>query len=101
MTSLAFVSLLLVAIVVSTASAKGGIASCCRKLSKTQIHRDLLKSYYKQDTQSCPIYAVVFTTLKGIRICGDPDRVWTKTSMAYLDGKDWQRQHSTFPTGRR
>ncbi|XP_037644680.1 C-C motif chemokine 2-like isoform X4 [Sebastes umbrosus] len=91
MTSLAFVSLLLVAIVVSTASAQGGAASCCRKLSETRIHRDLLKSYYKQDKSSCPINAVVFTTLKGIRICANPNKVWTKTSMAYLDGNNGQR----------
>ncbi|XP_037644677.1 monocyte chemotactic protein 1B-like isoform X1 [Sebastes umbrosus] len=100
MTSLAFVSLLLVAIVVSTASTKGGTASCCRKLSKTKIHRDLLKEYYKQDKSSCPINAVVFTTLKNKRICANPNRVWTKTSMAYIDGNNGQCQNSTFQTRR-
>nr|QZC92288.1 chemokine (C-C motif) ligand 32 [Sebastes schlegelii] len=100
MTSLAFVSLLLVTIVVSTASAKSGIPSCCRKLSETQIHRDLLKTYYKQDKPSCPINAVVFTTVKNKRICANPNRVWTKTSMAYIDGNNGQRQQSTFQTRR-
>lgn len=38
---------------------KGGIGSCCRKVTETQISRDLLKSYYVQRTPSCPIVAVV------------------------------------------
>ncbi|KAF1384001.1 hypothetical protein PFLUV_G00137700 [Perca fluviatilis] len=95
MTSLAFVSLLLVTMMASTASARGGIGSCCRQHSQTQIHRDHLRSYYKQSKSSCPINAVVFTTLKNIRICSNPEKMWTQTSMAYLDGKNWQIQHST------
>ncbi|KAA8587235.1 C-C motif chemokine 2 [Etheostoma spectabile] len=92
MTSLAFVSLLLVAVMMSTASAQGGIGSCCRQHTNTQIHRDNLRSYYKQSKSSCPINAVVFTTLKNIRICSNPKTMWTQTSMAYLDGKNWQIQ---------
>ncbi|XP_029309667.1 monocyte chemotactic protein 1B-like [Cottoperca gobio] len=95
MTSLAFVSLLLVAIMVSTTSAKGGIANCCRRLSTTQIQRDGLKSYYKQYKSACPIHAVVFTTLKNMKICSDPKKLWTKTSMAYIDRKNWQHKRST------
>ncbi|KAM6919832.1 monocyte chemotactic protein 1B-like [Lycodopsis pacificus] len=96
MASLSFLSLLLVTIMVSTASAQGGIASCCLKLSRTQVHREQLKSYYKQFKPSCPVHAVIFKTVKEKRICSDPENVWTKTSMAYLDGKDWQIQHATF-----
>ncbi|KAK9539068.1 hypothetical protein VZT92_004200 [Zoarces viviparus] len=96
MASLSFLSLLLATIMVSTASAHGGIASCCRKLTETQVHREQLKSYYEQYKPPCPIHAVVFTTVKGKRICSDPESMWTKTSMAYLDGKDWQIQHATF-----
>nr|XP_046264730.1 monocyte chemotactic protein 1B-like [Scatophagus argus] len=94
MTRLAFVSLFLVAIVVSGALAQGGIGSCCRTTSKTQVHRDSLKSYYRQSRSQCPIDAVVFTTLKDKRICSDLTKVWTLTSMAYLDGKNWQKQRS-------
>ncbi|KAM7400858.1 hypothetical protein PAMA_005170 [Pampus argenteus] len=96
MTGLTIVSLFLLTILVSTASAQGGIASCCRVLSSTQIHRELLRSYYIQHKSSCPIQAVVFTTLRGRRICSDHAKIWTKTSMAFLDGKNWQRQHTTF-----
>eukprot|EP00064_Thunnus_orientalis_P013166 superscaffoldBa00002108_g13203 len=94
MTGLTFVSLFLVTILASTASAQGGIASCCRKISNTQIHRELLKSYYVQNESSCHLHAVVFTTLKGKRICSDPSNLWTKTSKAFLDGKNWHLQHS-------
>nr|XP_033507379.1 monocyte chemotactic protein 1B-like [Epinephelus lanceolatus] len=92
MTSFAFASLLLVTIMVSTASAHGGISSCCRNLSNTQIHRDLLRSYYEQHKPACPIPAVVFYTLRNKRICADPLSLWTQTSMAYLDGKNWHLQ---------
>ncbi|KAI3375052.1 hypothetical protein L3Q82_021573 [Scortum barcoo] len=95
MTSLAFVTLCIVAIMVSTTSAQGGIASCCRTVSNTNVHRDRLKSYYKQDKSACPIDAVVFYTVVGRRICSDPHKLWTMTSMAYLDGKNWQVQQMT------
>ncbi|KAK5859815.1 hypothetical protein PBY51_021339 [Eleginops maclovinus] len=95
MRSLFFVSLLLVTILVSSASAQGGIASCCRELTNTQIHREKLRSYYKQNTSACPINAVVFTTLRNKRICSDPKELWTLTSMAYLDGKNWKLQRLT------
>ena len=34
-----------------------------------------------------------FTTITFKRICADPDRVWTKTSMAFIDGKNYIQQH--------
>ncbi|XP_023267242.1 eotaxin-like [Seriola lalandi dorsalis] len=95
MTSLAFVSLLLVTSLVSTATAQGGIGSCCRRISNTQVHRELLKSYYVQHQPSCSLHVVVFTTLKDKRICSAPSKVWTQTSMAFLDGKNWHHQHTT------
>ncbi|XP_008300080.1 C-C motif chemokine 8-like [Stegastes partitus] len=93
MTSLTFISLLLLAIMVSTASAQGGIGNCCYKFGHKRIQRDQLRSYYKEDPASCPLRAVVFTTIHGVRLCSDPAVVWTQTSMAYLDGKNWHRQH--------
>lgn len=45
----------------------------------------------------CTFFAVIlnrFTTLKGKRICSGPGKVWTQTSMAYLDGKNRQIQHA-------
>ncbi|KAL6104395.1 xcl1 [Pungitius sinensis] len=87
MAGLAFFSLLLVAVMVSTASAQGGLPSCCRKIGKTRVNRDQLKSYYIQLTTQCTKQAVVFTTVKDKRICSHPEKSWTKKSMAYLDKK--------------
>ncbi|XP_033960526.1 eotaxin-like [Pseudochaenichthys georgianus] len=95
MTNLVFVSLLMITILVSTASAQGGIASCCRKLLRTQVQREKLVTYYKQNKSACPINAVVFTTRNNKRICSNPNEVWTLTSMAYIDGKNWQLQRLT------
>uniref|UniRef100_A0A3Q0SIK0 Chemokine interleukin-8-like domain-containing protein n=1 Tax=Amphilophus citrinellus TaxID=61819 RepID=A0A3Q0SIK0_AMPCI len=94
MTRLTFISLLVVTAMVSTATAQGGISSCCQKISNTQVHRDLLKSYYVQQPPSCPLTAVVFTTVSGKRICSTTLKLWTQTSMAYLDGKNWHRIHN-------
>ncbi|XP_036939839.1 monocyte chemotactic protein 1B-like [Acanthopagrus latus] len=96
MTSLVFVSLLLVAIMASTVSSNGAIASCCLTTSNTQIRRENLIKYYVQDRPQCPIHAVVFTTLSLKRICADPERLWTQTSMAFIDGKNYHRQRSSY-----
>ncbi|GAA6234890.1 eotaxin-like [Lates japonicus] len=80
---------------VSTASAQGGLASCCLTISSTQIHRNMLKSYYIQSQPSCQLHAVVFTTLRDRRICSDPKGIWTQTSMAFIDGKNWQLRRTS------
>ena len=36
-----------------------------------------------------------FTTMRNKRICADPTKLWTNTSMAFLDGKKWQQMHSS------
>ncbi|XP_061654094.1 monocyte chemotactic protein 1B-like [Phyllopteryx taeniolatus] len=88
MTALNLVSIFLVAVMVPATLARGGIASCCRKTSDTEVHRDLLTKYYTQRPPSCPLHAVVFITLQSKRICADPYKLWTQTSMAYLEGKN-------------
>nr|XP_020471617.1 monocyte chemotactic protein 1B-like [Monopterus albus] len=85
MRSLGFVLLLLAAIMVTTGSAQGGIGMCCRKISGTEISQELLKRYYIQQKPPCPLRAVVFITWRGRRICSDPNSLWTKTSMAFID----------------
>ncbi|XP_057712504.1 monocyte chemotactic protein 1B-like [Corythoichthys intestinalis] len=87
MTALKLLCLFLLAVTVPGAIAQGGIPSCCRKISNTQVHRDLLTKYYIQRPPSCPLHVVVFITLQGKRICAKPDKLWTQTSKAYLEGK--------------
>uniref|UniRef100_A0A668A8V6 Chemokine interleukin-8-like domain-containing protein n=1 Tax=Myripristis murdjan TaxID=586833 RepID=A0A668A8V6_9TELE len=78
MTSLTFLSLLLLTTVVSTISAQGGLSDCCHEIKNTTVHRDLLKTLH----------------LLGKRICADPKRLWTLTSKAYLDGKNYYRRQA-------
>lgn len=92
MTSIPFILVLLITIMVPTASAQGGISDCCMKITGTKVPREYLKSYYKEDPSSCTQNAVVFTTFLGRRICASFHNLWTKTSMAYLDGKNWQKK---------
>nr|XP_057924388.1 eotaxin-like [Doryrhamphus excisus] len=94
MAAVNFVSLFLLAVMVSGALARGRLADCCRRIKHTQIHRDLLTKYYVQEPPSCSLRAVVFTTVQGKKICADPDKLWTRTSMAYLDEK---RSHVPHP----
>ncbi|XP_030608788.1 monocyte chemotactic protein 1B-like [Archocentrus centrarchus] len=89
MVILIFVSLVLLT---HECSAQGGISSCCQKISNTHVHRDLLTSYYVQQPPSCPLTAVVFTTVSGKRICSHPLKLWTQNSMAYLNGKNWHKK---------
>uniref|UniRef100_A0A3Q2PY59 Monocyte chemotactic protein 1B n=1 Tax=Fundulus heteroclitus TaxID=8078 RepID=A0A3Q2PY59_FUNHE len=98
MTSIPFTLLLLVTMMVPTTSAQGGISTCCLKITGTKVHRDLLRKYYVEDPSSCTQHAVVFTTVQGKRICASKTNVWTKTSMAYIDGKNWQQKHQTLKT---
>ncbi|RVE61883.1 hypothetical protein OJAV_G00173640 [Oryzias javanicus] len=90
-----FFSLVLVALLLSSVSAHGGISSCCLKTSRTQVQRDFLKKYYVQRPPSCSLHVVVFTTIKNVRICANPKSIWTLTSMAYLDGKNWLQSQNT------
>ncbi|XP_038127837.1 monocyte chemotactic protein 1B-like [Cyprinodon tularosa] len=95
MRTISFILLLLVFVMVQRTLSQGGISTCCLKISGTKVHRDFLKSYYKEDSSSCTQNAVVFTTFSGKRICASPTNLWTKTSMAYLDGKNWARKQLT------
>ncbi|KAK5607043.1 hypothetical protein CRENBAI_009638 [Crenichthys baileyi] len=91
---MSFILFLLVTLVLPTFSAQG-ISKCCLKYPSTKVHRSLLKSYYFQDSSQCDVPAVVFTTFRGKRICADPSKVRTKTSMAYLDGKNCKQTQTT------
>uniref|UniRef100_A0A3B3VMA1 Chemokine interleukin-8-like domain-containing protein n=1 Tax=Poecilia latipinna TaxID=48699 RepID=A0A3B3VMA1_9TELE len=80
MTSIPLILLVLVAVMVPTASAQGGISKCCLKNAKTKVPRTLLRSYYEQNDPSlCSVPSVVFTTTKGKKLCANPSNTWTKT----------------------
>uniref|UniRef100_A0A3P9PAQ5 C-C motif chemokine n=1 Tax=Poecilia reticulata TaxID=8081 RepID=A0A3P9PAQ5_POERE len=101
MTSIPLILLVLVAAMVPTASAQGGISHCCLKFTGTKIHRELLTSYYQEDKSSCRLQAIVFTTVMSKRICASPFNAWTKTSMAFLDGKAFAQKQLSLKNGRK
>ncbi|XP_061150682.1 C-C motif chemokine 2-like [Syngnathus typhle] len=92
MTALNLVPFFLVAVMLPGALTQGGLPSCCRKISDTHVRRDLLTKYYVQRPPACSLHVVVFITVQNKRICADPYKPWTQTSMAYLDGKNGHAQ---------
>ncbi|XP_041753000.1 C-C motif chemokine 4 [Coregonus clupeaformis] len=103
----ALLSLLLLfttTLLMSTTSAQAGgpVIPCCMEIKGTTVHRDKIKFYYLQDTAMCNIKAVMFVTVKGIRICSDPSNPWAKKTMQYLNKKNKphtpQKHHITSTT---
>ncbi|KAL6462650.1 hypothetical protein MHYP_G00290720 [Metynnis hypsauchen] len=65
-----------------------GPGSCeCLKTSNTLLRIANIKSYYVQKSGLCAINAVVFTTVKGVKICSDPQKSWVKKAMKSVDGR--------------
>ncbi|XP_029580936.1 C-C motif chemokine 4 [Salmo trutta] len=85
----ALLSLLLLfttALLMSTTSAQAGgsVTSCCLEIKGTTVRRNLIVSYYLQDTAMCNIKAVTFVTVKGKRICSGTSNPWAQKTMQYL-----------------
>ncbi|XP_036409575.1 eotaxin-like [Megalops cyprinoides] len=52
-------------------------AACCTKYSRSEIPINLIKGYSVQTiTKQCHIYAVIFLTQKGRKLCADPRKAW-------------------------
>ncbi|XP_036413833.1 uncharacterized protein LOC118798561 [Colossoma macropomum] len=65
-----------------------GPGSCeCLKTSNTALRISNIKSYYVQKSGLCLIEAVVFTTVKGVKICSDSQKPWVKRAMKAVDGR--------------
>ncbi|CAL8312060.1 unnamed protein product [Gadus morhua 'NCC'] len=86
------VPLLIAVYMACSVSAQGGVARCCRKIKGTEVTLKKLKSYHVQESSSCHLPAVVFTTVRNKRICAEPNQPWTNKSMAYLDEKENRRR---------
>nr|XP_015216590.1 PREDICTED: monocyte chemotactic protein 1B-like [Lepisosteus oculatus] len=72
-----------------TSAGSGPTASCCLKASNTVLQREKIASYHIQkDSGVCLFEAVVFTTIRGVRVCSDPRKPWVKKAMKYVDGKN-------------
>uniref|UniRef100_A0A8C7TX93 Chemokine interleukin-8-like domain-containing protein n=2 Tax=Oncorhynchus mykiss TaxID=8022 RepID=A0A8C7TX93_ONCMY len=92
------------ALLMSTTSAQAGgsVISCCLEIKGTIVRRNLIDSYYLQDTAMCNIKAVTFVTVKGLRICSDTSNPWAQKTMQYLNEKNkshtLQKHHITSTT---
>uniref|UniRef100_A0A3B5LIN8 Chemokine interleukin-8-like domain-containing protein n=1 Tax=Xiphophorus couchianus TaxID=32473 RepID=A0A3B5LIN8_9TELE len=107
MTSIPLISLVLVAVMVPTASAQGGISTCCTKLNGTKVHREMLRirkiyswvGLFYICFVFC-FFSVIFIIISTTHIfmdggiCASPFNMWTKTSMAFLDGKNFAQRQS-------
>ncbi|XP_042566255.1 uncharacterized protein LOC122133667 [Clupea harengus] len=63
---------------------------CCQKTSNTRLQLSKVHHYHIQQAGICPVDAVVFTTVKDVRVCSDPKRDWVKTAVRYIDSMKQQ-----------
>ncbi|XP_066565074.1 C-C motif chemokine 2 [Amia ocellicauda] len=60
-------------------------ASCCLDVTCTVLPLNEIKDFYRQKKDGkCPVEAVIFTTVKGLRVCAKPRRRWVKKAVQYL-----------------
>ncbi|XP_003794288.1 C-C motif chemokine 24 [Otolemur garnettii] len=68
-------------------------SSCCMSFISKKIPKNLVVSYQLSSGSVCPKAGVIFTTKKGVKVCGDPKQQWVQTYMKNLDAK--QKKAST------
>ncbi|XP_041923580.1 C-C motif chemokine 2-like isoform X2 [Alosa sapidissima] len=73
---------------------------CCQETTNTVLRQSNIVGYHRQGGVVCPVEAVVFTTVKGIRVCSSPKKHWVKKALRYIDLKKQQAttQASTVTT---
>ncbi|XP_036410692.1 C-C motif chemokine 19-like [Megalops cyprinoides] len=77
--------LLLVALV---SEGEMGPVRCCLSYSEKPFPVALLHHYHIQDIRgSCNIDAVVFTTVRGRKICANPNDQWVQEAMEHIQDK--------------
>ncbi|KAL2085716.1 hypothetical protein ACEWY4_019036 [Coilia grayii] len=70
--------------------------SCCLRTDRTVLSLKNIKDYHMQNVALCPVDAVVFTTVKGIKVCSDPKKPWVKRAVKHFDSM--KRQDSAVTT---
>ncbi|NP_001373525.1 C-C motif chemokine 32b.3 precursor [Danio rerio] len=68
--------------------------NCCLRTSKSSIPIKRVVDYRVQQPGICPIEAVILVTVKGKRICCDPNTEWIKKTMRKVDQKKLRKQNS-------
>ncbi|KAJ8384315.1 hypothetical protein AAFF_G00206720 [Aldrovandia affinis] len=59
--------------------------ACCTKYSAAELPVENIKGFSIQNKRGrCNINAVIFLTLKGIKVCADPTKPWVMESIQQL-----------------
>ncbi|XP_053412676.1 C-C motif chemokine 24 [Nycticebus coucang] len=62
-------------------------SSCCMSFISKKIPKNVVVSYQLSSGSVCPKAGVIFTTKKGMKVCGDPKQQWVQTYVKNLDAK--------------
>ncbi|XP_026169695.1 lymphotactin-like [Mastacembelus armatus] len=63
----------------------GPVQNCCAMWSTTRLRHRQIKNYTMQSGGACPIKAVVFHTVRGKRVCSNPNIQWVKDAILKVD----------------
>ncbi|XP_062377357.1 monocyte chemotactic protein 1B-like [Sardina pilchardus] len=69
--------------------------ACCPKTTNTVLRQSNITGYHRQERGICPVQAVVFTTVRNIRVCSDPKKPWVKKAVKFIDSKKQQATRVT------
>ncbi|KAI4904012.1 hypothetical protein NFI96_021460 [Prochilodus magdalenae] len=96
-TVLLSLTLLLLAATFSQGAGEPGGSCVCLRTSGTVLRITNIRSYYVQRAGVCHIDAVVFTTVKGLKICSDPKKPWAERAMKAVDARKKPVSSSVVP----
>uniref|UniRef100_A0A673INE8 Chemokine interleukin-8-like domain-containing protein n=1 Tax=Sinocyclocheilus rhinocerous TaxID=307959 RepID=A0A673INE8_9TELE len=59
----------------------------CLKTSETVLSKEDIKSYQIRKADMCHIDAIEFKTVNGLTFCSNPQKLWVKRAMQFVDKK--------------
>ncbi|KAK2498567.1 hypothetical protein MC885_004336 [Smutsia gigantea] len=65
-------------------------SSCCMSFISRKIPENRVISYQLSSGSVCPRAGVIFTTKKGLKLCGDPNQQWVQRYMKNLSVR-WKK----------
>ncbi|XP_018596644.1 C-C motif chemokine 17-like [Scleropages formosus] len=79
--------LLLLLLCFTAVHSSGPVQTCCLKTTDTILPLSKIAGYYSQKAGLCPVDAVVFVTVKNVKICSPPNKLWVKRAVKYFGSK--------------
>ncbi|XP_052398842.1 chemokine (C-X-C motif) ligand 32b, duplicate 1 [Carassius gibelio] len=65
----------------------GGSTCPCLKTTDRVYRKEDMEGYIKQEAGVCLVDAVLFKAINGRFICGNPQKLWVKRAVEFLDKK--------------